>query len=64
LVLKVLAEKIIAWQELVVDAGTKGSRQLALQALTLDPMAILSEKAEVMLDELLENSKELLPQFF
>ena len=62
--LKGILEKRIAWQELVVDAGVKGDRKLALQALLLDEMAILPEKAEAMLGELLENSKEFLPQFF
>ena len=61
--LKGLLEKRIAWQELVVDAGVKGDRNLALQALLLDEMAILPEKAEAMLDELLASSKEMLPQF-
>lgn len=63
LVLKGQLEKIIAWQELVVDAGVKGDKKLALQSLMLDPQAILPEKAEKMLDELLANSRELLPQF-
>ncbi len=58
-----LLQKIIAWQELVVDAGMKGDRSLALQALMLDEMAILPEKAETMLEELLANSKRFLPQF-
>jgi len=58
-----LLQKIIAWQELVVDAGVKGDKNLALQALMLDEMAILPEKAEIMLGELLANSKDLLPQF-
>ena len=62
LLLKGILEKRIAWHELVVDAGVKGDRKLALQALMLDEMAILPEKAEAM--ELLENSKEFLPQFF
>ncbi len=63
LTLKGILEKRIAWQELVVDAGVTGDRNLALQALLLDEMAILPEKAEAMLDELLANSKNLLPQF-
>ena len=63
LVLKGHLEKVIAWQEMVVDAGVKGDKNLALQALMLDPMAILPEKAEAMLDELLANSREFLPQF-
>jgi len=61
--LKGIMEKRIAWQELVVDAAVKGDKNLALQALLLDEMAILPEKAEKMLSELLAASKELLPQF-
>lgn len=63
LYLKGFLEKRIAWQELVVEAGVKGDRNLALQALLLDEMAIPPEKSEAMLDELLEASKEMLPQF-
>ena len=61
--LKGFLEKRIAWQELVVEAGVKGDRNLALQALLLDEMAIPPEKAEAMLDELLAASEEMLPQF-
>jgi alpha-galactosidase len=61
--LKGLLEKKIAWQELVVDAGVKGDENLALQALLLDEAAILPEKAEMMLSELLHASKKYLPQF-
>jgi alpha-galactosidase len=61
--LKGILEKRIAWQELVVDAGVKGDKNLALQALLLDEMAILPEKAEQMLSELLVASKDMLPQF-
>ena len=58
-----LLQKRIAWQELVADAGVKGDRSLALQALLLDEMAILPEKTATMLDELLAASGDLLPQF-
>ena len=61
--LKGILEKRIAWQELVVDAAVKGDENLALQALLLDEMAILPEKAAQMLSELLTASKEMLPQF-
>ena len=61
--LKGILEKRFAWQELVADAAVKGDRNLALQALLLDEMAILPDKAEAMLDELLAESKKLLPQF-
>ncbi|MFH1612965.1 MAG: hypothetical protein ABIB46_04490 [bacterium] len=63
LALKGLLEKAIAMQEIMVDAGVKGDKKLALQALMLDEMAILPDKAESMLNELLINSKNFLPQF-
>ncbi len=63
LVLAGILQKRIAWQELVADAAVKGERNLALQALLLDEMAIPPEKAEAMLDELLAASKDHLPQF-
>jgi alpha-galactosidase len=63
LVLKGILEKRFVWQELVADAAVKGDRNLALQALLVDEQAIIPEKAEAMLDELLAASKDLLPQF-
>ena len=63
LVLKGILEKRFVWQELVADAAVKGDRNLALQALLMDEMAIWPEKAEAMLDELLIASRDLLPQF-
>jgi alpha-galactosidase len=59
-----LLTKRIAWQELVADAAVTGDRNLALQACLLDEMAIRPEKAEAMLDELLEASRPMLPAFF
>ena len=64
LVLKAILEKRFVWHDLVADAAVKGDRNLALQALMLDEMAILPEKAEAMLEELLDASKDMLPQFF
>jgi len=61
--LKGILEKRFAWQELVADAAVTGDRNLALQALLLDEMAILPDKAEAMLDEMLAASGDLLPQF-
>jgi alpha-galactosidase len=63
-VLKGILEKRLAWHELVADAAVQGDRNLALQALLLDEMAIRPDKAEAMLDELLAASKDLLGQFF
>jgi alpha-galactosidase/6-phospho-beta-glucosidase family protein len=58
-----ILQKRIAWQEMVAEAGAKGDRNLALQAMLLDETAILPEKAEALLAELLAASRELLPQF-
>jgi len=52
------------WTELVVDAGVKGDRGLALQALAQDPQILSLHEAETLLDELLEAHRERLPQFF
>jgi len=58
-----LLQKRIAWQELVADAAVKGDRSLALQAMIVDEMAVVPEKAKAMLAELLASSRDLLPQF-
>lgn len=63
LTLKGILEKRFVWQELVVDAAVKGDRNLALQALLIDEMAIRPDRAAAMLDELLAASRPLLPQF-
>ncbi len=62
--LKGILEKRFAWQELVADAAAKGDRAAALQALILDEMAIWPDRAQEMLDELLEASRPYLPRFF
>jgi alpha-galactosidase len=64
LILKGMLEKRFVWQELIADAGVKGDRQAALQALLVDEMAIWPDKAGKMLDELLAASRDLLPQFY
>lgn len=64
LILKGMLEKRFVWQELVADAGVKGDRQAALQALMVDEMAIWPDKSGQMLDEMLAASRNLLPQFY
>jgi len=63
LVLKGILEKRFVWHELVADAAVKGDRNAALQACLVDEMAIAPPRAEAMLGELLEASRDLLPQF-
>jgi alpha-galactosidase len=49
--------------ELVVDAAVQGDRELALQALALDPTVDDLEIARRVLDDYLETHRETLPQF-
>lgn len=50
-------------QKLVVEAGVKGDRNAALQALLLDPTVHSYAQAKYMLDELLTVHARYLPQF-
>lgn len=51
-------------QHLTMEAAMSGDRQLALQAMLLDPLVPSVEIAEAMLGELLEAHEEYLPRFF
>jgi len=48
-------------QQLTVEAAMSGDKQIALQAMLLDPLVPSVEVAEAMLDELLEAHKKHLP---
>jgi alpha-galactosidase len=61
--LAALMRNQIELMELVVEAGVKGDRKAALQALLLDPVVHSYAQAEHMLDELLSAHKKYLPQF-
>lgn len=50
-------------QKLAVDAAVTGSRDLALQALLIDPVVNSARKAEAVLDDILSSHAEYLPQF-
>ncbi|MFB0502695.1 MAG: alpha-glucosidase/alpha-galactosidase [Candidatus Bathyarchaeia archaeon] len=58
-----LLETQITVGELNVEAAVIGSRELALQAILLDPVVDNMEKAEKTLDELLRVHSDLLPRF-
>ena len=53
-------------QKLTVEAAMKGDRQLALQALYLDPITSEMSMNELgrLLDDLLEANKVWLPRFY
>lgn len=58
-----LCRREAALVELVVDAGVHGDSDLALQALTLDPMINDLQRARSILNDYLEAFAEFLPQF-
>ncbi len=58
-----LCRREAALVELVVDAGVTGDRDLALQALLLDPMITDIGRARAVLDDYLERFAAWLPQF-
>jgi alpha-galactosidase len=49
---------------LVVDAAVSGDRELALQALLMDPMANDIDRTRAILDDFLVSFREWLPQFW
>jgi alpha-galactosidase len=58
-----LCRRELALSSLVVDAAVTGDRQLALQALLLDPMMNDIDRARAILDDFLMAFAEYLPQF-
>lgn len=58
-----LCRREAALVELAVDAAVTGDRQLALQALALDPMINDIGRAQAILDEYLVRFADYLPQF-
>jgi len=58
-----LCRRELALSSLVVVASVKGDRQLALQALLLDPMMNDIDQARAILDDFLTTFAEYLPQF-
>lgn len=58
-----LCRREAALVEIVVDAGVHGDRDLALQALLLDPMVGDLQRARCILDDYLKEFADYLPQF-
>lgn len=59
-----LCRRQITLAELVVEAAVKGDREVALQALALDPMIDDPDVARKLLADYLEAEKEYVPQYF
>ena len=58
-----MCRRELAYSSLVVDACYHGDKELALQALLLDPMMNDIDRARAILDDFLAEFAEYLPQF-
>jgi len=58
-----LCRRELALSSLVVDAAALGDRDLALQAILLDPMVTDIDQGRAILDDILTTFREYLPQF-
>jgi alpha-galactosidase len=59
-----LLRRELAIQDLAVEAAMEGSRDLALQALLLDPVVTSARAAELYLDDVLRAHRAYLPRFW
>jgi 6-phospho-beta-glucosidase len=58
-----LVERVKRYERLAVRAARTGDRTVALEALAANPLAGGAERAEEILDAILEANKQWLPQF-
>jgi len=61
--LRGLLQQVKAYEELTIEAGVTGDRKVALQALVANPLVPSARVAKAVLEDLLEEHKEHLPQF-
>jgi 6-phospho-beta-glucosidase len=61
---KGLIHAVKSYEQLAIEAAVSGDRGLALQALAHHPLVPSVKIAEQMLEEMLEQNKAFLPQFF
>jgi alpha-galactosidase len=54
----------MAIQDLAVDAAVEGSRELAMQALLIDPIVHSARAASAFLDDVLRVHRVHLPRFW
>jgi 6-phospho-beta-glucosidase len=58
-----LLQVVKAYEELTVKAAVEGNKNVALQALTIHPLVGSAKVAKQLLEDILEQNKEYLPQF-
>ena len=58
-----LMQAVKAYEELAVEAGVTGDYSTALQALTIHPLVPSADIAKKILDDIIKENKEYLPQY-
>ncbi|MDI3519195.1 MAG: 6-phospho-beta-glucosidase [Caldanaerobacter sp.] len=58
-----LMQAVKAYEELTIEAGVRGDYYAALQALTTHPLVPSATIAKKILDDIIEQNKEYLPQY-
>ncbi|MFD1362151.1 6-phospho-beta-glucosidase [Lentibacillus salinarum] len=58
-----LLQVVKAYEELTVEAAVNGDYDAALQALTIHPLVTSADTAKPLLDDILRENREFLPQF-
>ena len=58
-----LLQNVKAYEQLTIEAAVNGDYDCALQALTIHPLVDSATVAKQILDDILANNKEYLPQF-
>ncbi|AAM23629.1 6-phospho-beta-glucosidase [Caldanaerobacter subterraneus subsp. tengcongensis MB4] len=58
-----LMQVVKAYEELTIEAGVRGDYYAALQALTIHPLVPSATIAKKILDDIIEQNKEYLPQY-
>jgi 6-phospho-beta-glucosidase len=56
-------QAVKAYEELTIEAGVKGNYYTALQALTIHPLVPSTTIAKKILDDIIEQNNEFLPQY-
>jgi len=59
-----LVAQVKMYELLTVEAGTRGDRRAAFQALLAHPLGPSADKVQAVLDDMLETNRAWLPQFF
>ncbi|MGB9678380.1 MAG: 6-phospho-beta-glucosidase [Thermoanaerobacteraceae bacterium] len=58
-----LIQSVKAYEELTIEAGVNGDYYSSLQALTIHPLVSSANVAKSILDEIIKENKDYLPQF-